>query len=138
MNFMEAISTCFNKYFTVKGRAPRSEYWYFLLFLMICYFIADVADTNLLLGGAQPDPDDLGPVATIASLLTVIPFIAVSARRLHDINRSGWWQLLHLTFIGTLFLIYWHCKAGTAGPNDYDEKRSSSAPRYSSAKQRYM
>ena len=92
MNFGQAISTCFSKYVTFTGRASRSEFWWFFLFQIIVMVIASF----------------LGDVVSgIVSIALLLPAFAVGARRLHDVGRSGWWQLLTLTGIGVLVLIYW-------------------------------
>jgi len=63
------------------------------------------------------------PLSTIFFLAIIIPAISVSVRRLHDINRSGWWLLLELTIIGILFpLLYWCCKKGDEGANRFGSK----------------
>lgn len=85
MGFGEAIKTCFSKYFTISGRARRSEYWYFYLFTFILGIVAGIIDVALGLGG------DIGLLGTIASLATFIPTITAQVRRLHDTGRSGWW-----------------------------------------------
>ena len=64
-------------------------------------------------------PDDLGPINLIVSVITLIPAIAVAARRLHDVNQSGWWQLIILTVIGIPVYLYWVISRGTNGNNDY-------------------
>ena len=89
MDFFEAIRTVFTKYATFAGRARRAEYWWWMLFTLlggISFAILDIAmfDTGL---------ENFSPLNTIFSLLTFIPTIAVTARRLHDINRTGWWQI---------------------------------------------
>jgi uncharacterized membrane protein YhaH (DUF805 family) len=58
-------------------------------------------------------------MAVLASLATLLPTLAVSARRLHDIDRSGWWTLLIFTVIGYIVLIYWACLRGTVGANRF-------------------
>ena len=73
MNFIESIQTCFRKYFTFSGRAQRSEFWWFVLFGTILSFIPFI---NMISG-----------------LVLLIPNLAVTARRLHDTDRSGWWML---------------------------------------------
>lgn len=94
MNFQEAIQTCFKKYADFNGRASRSEYWWWALFNLIIGMISGLA-----LG------ETLG---TIASLALLLPSLAVAARRLHDIGKSGWFLLLALIpLIGGLVLLYW-------------------------------
>jgi len=80
MPFSKSISTCFTKYATFSGRAPRSEFWWWTLFTWL---------VGIILG--------LVPlVGTIFQLAILLPTLAVTARRLHDTDRSGWWQLLPL------------------------------------------
>lgn len=80
MTFQESIRECFSKYADFTGRASRSEYWWFFLFV----FLASLGTSMIheVLGG-------------IFALATLVPSIAVTARRLHDTNRSGWWQLIY-------------------------------------------
>ncbi len=92
MNFGQAISTCLNKYATFSGSASRSEFWWFFLFQLLVSLIASAVN------------DKVGGLVNLALLL---PALAVGARRLHDIGKSGWWQLLMLTGIGLFVLIYW-------------------------------
>ena len=89
MTFKESVSTCFSKYITFSGRAMRSEFWYFQLFLFIGSFVTAFLDA-LVSGGNFANT---GPLGGAFSLITFIPSIAVTARRLHDIDKSGWWQL---------------------------------------------
>jgi uncharacterized membrane protein YhaH (DUF805 family) len=109
MNFAEAISSGFSKYVQFGGRACRSEYWYWTLFVVIATVVANIIDGVL----------GIGLVGGIVGLGLFLPGLAVSARRLHDIDRTFWWILLAFTIIGTLVLIYWACQPGTAGPNRF-------------------
>ncbi len=97
MDFAAAIRSCLSQYATFSGRASRPEFWWFFLFQVLVMLIAGV------LG------DTVSGIATLALLL---PALAVGARRLHDIGRSGWWQLLSLTVIGFLVLVYWWAQPG--------------------------
>ena len=85
LNLPEAVKICFKKYFNFKDRASRSEYWYFALFGIIVYAIGF---------GLMFISYKLIWLLAIISIALVIPFVAVTARRLHDINKSGWFQLL--------------------------------------------
>ena len=57
--------------------------------------------------------------SNLFSLVTLLPGILLSVRRLHDINRSGWWLLFSITLIGLVPLIYWACQRGDRVENDY-------------------
>ncbi|MEJ1963504.1 MAG: DUF805 domain-containing protein [Gammaproteobacteria bacterium] len=81
MTFLDAIKICVAKYADFNGRASRSEYWWFLLAVLIGSAAASSVSPAL---------------CALFSVATFLPMIAVGARRLHDTNRSGWWQLLAL------------------------------------------
>ena len=92
MNFGQAISTCLSNYATFSGRASRSEFWWFSLFQILVLAAAATISEMLYV---------------LAGLGLLLPILAVGTRRLHDIGRTGWWQLLALTGIGYLVLLYW-------------------------------
>ena len=117
MNFVEAISSCFRNYASFSSRAVRSEYWYWILFAAIVLFVFGAIDEAL-----YPGPLAMGPfsyVSMAVGLALILPSLAVLVRRLHDIDRTGWWVLIGPTFIGTLVLIYWACLPGTSGSNRF-------------------
>jgi uncharacterized membrane protein YhaH (DUF805 family) len=116
MNVLEAISSGFRNYVNFSGRAIRSEYWYWTLFVIIVVGVFGVVD-ELLYPGVQMGAFSV--VNMIVSLGLVLPGLAVSVRRLHDIDRTGWWLLLGFTVIGAFVLIYWACQRGTLGPNRF-------------------
>ena len=94
--FVEAIKVCLTKYVDGKGRASRSEYWYFALFSFI---------VDLLTGG-------------VAAIFLLLPSITVSVRRLHDIGKSAWALLwVFLPVIGWIILFYYSVKPGDPAPN---------------------
>ncbi|MBS0535357.1 MAG: DUF805 domain-containing protein [Proteobacteria bacterium] len=109
MNFQQAIQSGFNNYVTFSGRAPRSEYWYWALFSFIVQIVANIVDMAM----------GMGLVSGLLSLALLLPSIAVGVRRLHDIDRTGWWLLIAFTGIGIILLIVWACIKGTDGPNQY-------------------
>jgi uncharacterized membrane protein YhaH (DUF805 family) len=114
MGFGEAISAGFSNYFNFSGRAARSAYWYFVLFLFIMGLVTAVLD--LILFGTET----IGPLNGIFGLATIVPHFAVLVRRLHDIGRSGWWVLLSLIpIIGWIVLIYWACQPSMPQQNEY-------------------
>ena len=115
MDFGKSIKTCFNKYAVFSGRASRSEFWWFELFLFIGAIVTVVIDVMMLGYTAE----DYGPINVIFSVVTFLPAIAVGTRRLHDINRSGWWQLLYITLIGIILLIIWWATVGENKKNNH-------------------
>ena len=115
MDFQTSIKTCFKKYADFSGRASRSEFWWFELFLWIAMIVAAIIDT-MMLGYSF---EDYGPIYIIYCVVTFLPAIAVGARRLHDINRSGWWQLLYITLIGIILLIIWWATVGENKKNNH-------------------
>ena len=105
MNFRIAIIKCFMLYAIFYGRAKRAEFWWFFLFCMIVGLMGSVIDAALGLDAAIGGN---GVFTTLIQLATFLPSIAVGSRRLHDTNRSGWWQLLWIVvFIGWIPLIIW-------------------------------
>jgi uncharacterized membrane protein YhaH (DUF805 family) len=93
MTFQEAVKTCFTKYADFNGRASKEEFWWFFLFLfavaVVLHFVSDM-------------------LGSLFSLATLVPALAVGARRLHDTDKSGWLQLIGLIpvlgFIGLVYL----------------------------------
>jgi uncharacterized membrane protein YhaH (DUF805 family) len=115
MGIKEAISYCFRNYVGFNGRAARSEYWYWTLFVYLLLIVAWLIDMTVF----GFNTTGVNPMTVLASLATLLPTLAVSARRLHDIDRSGWWALLIFTVIGYIVLIYWACMRGSVGANRF-------------------
>jgi uncharacterized membrane protein YhaH (DUF805 family) len=115
MNFQTSIKTCFNKYAVFSGRASRSEYWFFVLFGVLGGIISAIIDTMILGYSAEVN----GPINLIFSVALILPSISVAARRLHDLDKSGWWQLLWFTIIGGILIIIWHATEGTKKNNSH-------------------
>jgi uncharacterized membrane protein YhaH (DUF805 family) len=84
--FGEAISICFSKFVSFKGRASRSEYWFFVLFTALLGIVASIFDAVLF-----PGQIDISPLNSIVTLAVFLPTLSASVRRLHDTDRSGWW-----------------------------------------------
>ena len=106
MDFFGAVRICFNKYVNFGGRASRSEFWLFVLFVVLGGLILGVIDG--VVGIEQGDPVSLG---NAFGLLTFLPGLAVAVRRLHDTNRSGLWLLLWFSLSG-LSLLLWYPPIG--------------------------
>jgi len=115
MNFQTSIKTCFNKYADFSGRALRSEFWWFVLFSLLGGIVSVIIDVMIL--GYSTESN--GPINLIFTVALILPGIAVTARRLHDINKSGWWQLIELTIIGILLIIIWNATEGEKKKNKY-------------------
>jgi uncharacterized membrane protein YhaH (DUF805 family) len=98
MTFGKSISTCFSKYANFNGRASRSEYWWWVLFVILVS--AATGMVSEMLSG-------------IFSLAILLPYLAVGARRLHDTDRSGWFLLLNLIpLIGWIILLVFFIQEG--------------------------
>jgi Predicted membrane protein len=114
MNFSTAVSTCFSKYATFSGRAPRAEYWWWVLFGLICNVVFGIADTMIF------GLDNGALLAPVVSVILALPGLAVTVRRLHDITRSGWWVfIVFIPLIGAIMLILWLIREGDAGENEF-------------------
>ena len=115
MDFQTSIKTCFNKYADFSGRALRSELWFFVLFTVLGGIIASIIDV-MVLGYSI---ESYGPINLIFTVAMLIPSFSVTARRLHDINKSGWWQLIYITIIGILLIVIWNATEGENKKNKY-------------------
>jgi uncharacterized membrane protein YhaH (DUF805 family) len=101
MTFIDAVRTCFKKYADFNGCASRPEFWWWILFTVVATTALEAVDYNL---------------SRAFSIATFLPTIAVTARRLHDTDRSGWWQLLYVVpIIGWIVLIIWCAEPGKPG-----------------------
>ena len=101
------------KYTVFSGRARRQEYWMFTLFSVIISFVLSIIDQQVL----KSSP---GILSSLYSLAVLSPSLAVSARRLHDTGRSGWWILISLVpVIGWIVIIYFLVQDSEAGDNKY-------------------
>ena len=116
MKFTQAVSSVLGKYATFSGRACRSEFWYWVLFTTIVSIVLAFVDISMF------PTNEFGPIGGIFSLAVLIPGLTVTVRRLHDINKSGWWILIILIpLLGVLVLLYWEVLKGTEGTNDYGD-----------------
>ena len=100
------------RYAQFEGRAHRTEFWLFVLVNVAVSLALSILDRIL-----GTDGDYGGLLQGVYGLAVLVPSLAVGARRLHDIGRSGWWQLLLLTIVGIIVLIVWWAKEGEKVPN---------------------
>lgn len=116
MTFTQAIASGFSKYVTLSGRAARSEFWYWTLFVFVCSLSLGMLD------GAIFPLELWGPLGTVFGIVTFLPGIAVSVRRLHDLEKSGYWLfLMLLPIIGWIVLFVWDIRRGIDGGNRFGE-----------------
>lgn len=114
--FADVIKTVFGRYVQFQGRARRSEYWYWVLFIVLVSIGLAFVD-GAIFGFDETDLAIFGP---IFSLATFVPSLAVGFRRMHDIGRTAWWLLIGLIpLIGTIVIIYWFVQPGQPGDNQY-------------------
>jgi uncharacterized membrane protein YhaH (DUF805 family) len=116
MSFTDAVRTCLKeKYINFSDRAARSEYWWFVLFCWGVAVALSILD-NLIFNGAS----GYGIFSTVWGLAIIVPSIGVGVRRLHDLDKSGWWLLLScIPIIGFFILLFWFIQQGTAGQNRF-------------------
>ena len=110
MSFADAVTTVLTKkYADFSGRARRSEYWFFVLAAILVYVVALVIGSVI---GNQY-------LYFLCILALIVPTLAVSVRRLHDTNRSGWWLLIGLIPFGGIALLVFDVTDSEAGTNQY-------------------
>jgi uncharacterized membrane protein YhaH (DUF805 family) len=119
MILLRAVSDAYQRYFQFQGRSSRSEFWFWILFVVVVELA--LAAGQML---AWPRAKALGDVLTFGFfafwIASVVPNYAVIFRRLHDLDRSGWWLLvMFVPVVGLLVLIYWLSLRGTDGANRY-------------------
>ena len=116
VSFPNAIKFGFQRYFDFSGRSTRAEYWWWALFVFIANSILIIVDN---IAGTTITPTT-GIISSLFLLVIIIPNIAVMVRRLHDINRSGWWVFLGaVPVVGPIVIIVWMCKRGDEEENKY-------------------
>ena len=120
LNFFQAIQTCLKKYFIIKGRASRSEYWYFQLLFSPFAFYAGFWSEPVSTGMIDPPPFYL--ISLVLVVLLFIPAITSQVRRFHDKDKSGWFILINLIpFVGWIIVLVICIDKGTAGKNRFGE-----------------
>lgn len=111
MGLFEAASSCFSKYAQFSGRASRSEFWFFGLFFFLFMICAGIV-TNLV-------GDRSGVIIILGVVAFILPNLAVTVRRLHDIDFSGWWLLIGIIPGGSIVLLVFYCLRPTPGRNRF-------------------
>lgn len=123
MGMITAVKTVLGKYATFSGRADRGEFWWFIGFALLLFIVLGGIEGAILapmLGYSAFDPDLGQPLQLLAALVLLLPTLALDVRRLHDIDRSGWWYLVGLIpVVGTFILLYWFLQPSTPGSNRF-------------------
>jgi uncharacterized membrane protein YhaH (DUF805 family) len=158
MGFEAAVAACLRKYFVLRGRASRSEFWWFYLFVWTANFA--VALLAYAVGNAPSAAVIVAPLLVIVRLGLLTPVLAAAVRRLHDTDRSGWWlgaPIAVIAPLGVIFyqekhspgasrseaellfsllflcvmvlLLVWMCTKGTAGENRYGSEPHGFSPK---------
>ena len=125
ISFVGAIRLGFQRYSDFNGRSTRAEYWWWALFAVLADVILSVVD---MMAGTYNWRSGNGLISGLFGLGILIPGLAVGARRLHDINRTGWWQLGILLIVPAIVLIVWAIKPGDEGTNKHgpDQRQATS------------
>jgi len=134
MTYFGAIKYCYSHYATFSGRAPRSEYWWWVLYAVISLIAATIIDgilgTRFIVSAGVVVWLPYGYVYTLVSLVNLLPGLSVLVRRLHDRDKSGWWfWILMVPVVGGIVLLVWFCTKGTTGPNRYGDDPLASSGR---------
>ncbi|MBL8560870.1 MAG: DUF805 domain-containing protein [Gemmobacter sp.] len=119
MDIVSSVLTVYRKTFTFRGRAQRSEFWWFALVQAI--LVIAVAVVEMRLGWSENGTAMFGegPLSLTFHLGHLMTWISVTVRRFHDMDRSGWWVLLALMPIGSLIQVIWLARRGTQGENRF-------------------
>jgi uncharacterized membrane protein YhaH (DUF805 family) len=107
MQFQESVKTCLNKFADFKGRASRSEFWWFVLFTVLVNFVLGSISDKL---------------QGVVALILLLPYIAVAVRRLHDIGKKWYWILIGIIpIVGFFVLIYFYVQKSAATANEFGD-----------------
>ncbi len=117
IGFSDAIRLAFSRYADFENRSSRAEYWWWFLFTNMTGFVAGFVDSLLGTGALFAG---YGVAGGIFYLVVIVPSLSLGARRLHDVNRTGWWQLLFLIpLVGWIILFYWAITPSNSGHNRF-------------------
>jgi len=124
MTFFESVGKCYRKYFIFKGRASKSEFWWFYLLAFLFAWPLLLAETD-----TRSWASILSLIYFLLTISVAFPLAAVWTRRMHDVDKSAWVAFFFLIpIVGTLLLLRWATKDGTPGPNKYGEPDNSPLP----------
>jgi uncharacterized membrane protein YhaH (DUF805 family) len=132
VSFPDAIRLGFQHYFDFRSRSTRAEFWWWALFAVLADVILSVVDMRM---GTFNVESGNGLISGLFSLGLFIPGLALGARRLHDINRTGWWQLMWFVFflvIPMIILLWWAAKPSDEGTNKHGPTPPHDTPPHNS------
>lgn len=116
---MDGFVTAFRRYADFSGRSRRREFWGFMLVYILGCIALAIADVAL---GLFSGDIGLGLLSGLFVLVLLVPSFAVTIRRLHDIDRSGWWYLVgFVPLVGGIVLLVFSLRDGTPGSNRFGE-----------------
>jgi uncharacterized membrane protein YhaH (DUF805 family) len=111
--FIGAIKDALARFVDFKTRSTRSQFWWWVLGYLLISIVAGFIDGAIGMSGSDP-------VGLLVSVVLLLPSIAVSIRRLHDIGRTGWWLLLMLLpIIGSIVLLVFYCTKTQPAANQW-------------------
>lgn len=121
---MEWMLMPYRRYADFSGRSQRKEFWMFQLLVFIAVFVLQIVAGGLAIGGGESAGGVLGGIGVLVlvvfALGSFIPSLAVTVRRLHDLDKSGWTILFGLIpLVGGIILLVFYCTEGTRGPNRF-------------------
>ena len=117
MSPRDSVKSVYKNYFKVSGRSTRSEFWWFVLVFQLVSLVINSLETVLLSGIT------FGFIYLIFILGSLIPYLMVTIRRFHDINKSGWWILIILIpVVGWVIYIIWLIRKSDEGSNRFGDK----------------
>ena len=116
VSFAQSWVLFFRNYANFSGRSSRSAYWFWFLWTVIITLFIEILRASI---GGELSPVDI--IDLVWSLGILVPGFALAARRLHDVGRSGWWQLIALTIVGIIPLFIWFVSAGDSDTNKYGD-----------------
>ena len=126
MNFTDAVKAYFLKWNDFRSRSSRSEYWWATLFVILAsypvgFIIGFVIGFSFAIAGFSETTMEVvvGIVFLPIQIFIIIASTCLVIRRLHDVNKSGWWYLIIFTIIGIIPLLIWYCSKGTDGDNRF-------------------
>jgi uncharacterized membrane protein YhaH (DUF805 family) len=109
---MKSYINAMRRYFDFSGRSTRAQFWLFSLVMLVMVIIAIIIDSAI---SSQP-----GIITALVVIAHLLPSLAVTVRRLHDINRSSWWVFIQLVpLIGLIVMLVFLCSGSTQGPNRF-------------------